>query len=312
MTIYEMRFQSDIQENIKMVGGGKPAPSTTTTTQTSEPWEEQKPYLTEIFSEAQSQYEQPGPEFYPDSTVVENSPETEAALAMQTNRAMYGDPNFNAANNQMGLTQQGAFLNSNPYLDAQYDRAANRVSRAYQTATAPQAAASAAAQGRYGSGAYNQAVSQNQQNLGNTLGDLGADIYGKNYEAERENMMKGLFAAPQFAQQSYVDINALGDVGRQREGLEQARLNEDITRHNFEQGQDANKLAQYMQMVQGSYGGSSTATGTNPAYRGGGGGGGLSGMLGGAMGGAQMGGSMGGGWGALGGGILGGLGGLFG
>jgi len=79
----------------------------------------------------------------------------------------------------------GYYLNSNPYLDSMFGSASDAVSRAYQTATAPQAASNFAGAGRYGSGAYANTNSQQQQDLGRTLGNLSANIYGANYQTER-------------------------------------------------------------------------------------------------------------------------------
>src|SRR4030095_4091421 len=83
------------------------------------------------------------------------------------------------------LQQQssGYYLNSNPYLDQMYNTAAGALSRQYQTATAPRTASSFEGAGRYGSPSAQNAVSQNEQNLGSSLGGLAGNIYGQNYAA---------------------------------------------------------------------------------------------------------------------------------
>jgi hypothetical protein len=85
------------------------------------------------------------------------------------------------------LQQQssGYYLNSNPYLDQMYNTAAGALTRNYQTATAPRTASSFEGAGRYGSPSAQNAVSQNEQNLGSSLGTLAGNIYGQNYAAER-------------------------------------------------------------------------------------------------------------------------------
>lgn len=82
-------------------------------------------------------------------------------------------------------TANGAYLNANPYLDQTYNSAAGAVTRAYQTATAPQADTVFERAGRYGSGAMANARHQNQLDLGTSLDNLATDIYGKNYANER-------------------------------------------------------------------------------------------------------------------------------
>lgn len=80
---------------------------------------------------------------------------------------------------------QGDYLNSNPYLDQMFGSASDSVTRAYQTATAPQTDSAFASAGRYGSGALTGAREQNQQALGNQLGNMASNIYGGNYQMER-------------------------------------------------------------------------------------------------------------------------------
>jgi len=86
---------------------------------------------------------------------------------------------------QMGQTVGGYYLNSNPYLDAMYGSAADAVTREYQTATAPRTASSFETAGRYGSPSMMNAQSQNELNLGTSLGNLASNIYGTNYANER-------------------------------------------------------------------------------------------------------------------------------
>lgn len=90
-----------------------------------------------------------------------------------------------SAMNQLAATANGAYLGANPYLAAEYQAAAQPVINAYQTATAPQTDSNFEAAGRYGSGAQANAQSQNQLDLGTTLGNLSANLYGQDYANER-------------------------------------------------------------------------------------------------------------------------------
>jgi len=87
---------------------------------------------------------------------------------------------------QLGQTAQGAFLNSNPYMDKMIQSAMDPVVRNFQTATAPQLDASFAGSGRYGSGAMLGARDTAQQNLGRTLSDMSSNLYGQQYARERQ------------------------------------------------------------------------------------------------------------------------------
>lgn len=103
----------------------------------------------------------------------------------------------------LGATAGGAFLGSNPYLDATFNHASDSVMNRYMAATAPQASSEMERAGRYNSGATSNAQSINQQNLGDTLSGLGAQIYAPAYESERNRMTQAAAAL------GTMDINAI-------------------------------------------------------------------------------------------------------
>lgn len=238
------------------MGGGGPQDQTQTTN--NAPWSVQQPYLQQGFSEAQRLYNS-GP-----STVVPFSNETNQALQMQAQRAQNGSPLVGAAQNSLQNTLNGNYLFGGPGFNAAFQAAANKIN--------PMVSSQFSGAGRLHSGLADVARTQ-------ALGDAFAGLYGQ----ERNNQMQAASMAPQLAQQDYADINALRDVGSQREQLAQQYANEPY-----------NRLQQYQQSIMGNYGGTSTTT--QPIYRNP-----LSGALGGAMAGASVGGLPG----AIGGGLLG-------
>lgn len=68
------------------MGGGKGGGSQTTV-QKSDPWEEAKPYLLDVLGQSQAIYNQPS-EYYPFSTWIPYSPQTEAGLQQLTDFAL--------------------------------------------------------------------------------------------------------------------------------------------------------------------------------------------------------------------------------
>ena len=112
------------------------------------------------------------------SRLLGQNPGTAALAQAATGRGM--------GLNALANTASGAYLNSNPYLDATYRAAAAPVERSYQTATAPTTDAAFSGGGRYGSGAAAGARDTNELNLGRTLNDLSTNIYGQNYARERQ------------------------------------------------------------------------------------------------------------------------------
>ncbi|WP_119461855.1 hypothetical protein [Rhodospirillaceae bacterium SYSU D60014] len=268
-----------------------------TTTQTSEPWSEQIPYLKNIFSEAERLYTAPGPNHFPGTTVAPFAPETELALNAQAARAMAGSPLTRVAGEALGDTLSGGYLGANPYLQGAIDSAGRGVVRNYRNAVTSGIDSSFAQAGRYGSGAHVAAHSNAQQNLAQQLADISSGMSYQNYGDERARMQQAATAAPGLAQQDYLDIAQLAAVGRAREGMAQNLIDDQVARFNFAQQLPYNKLAQYAGLIQGNYGGTSTTTQSS----------GGAGPLGGAATGFTLGGQVGGPWGAAIGAGLGGL-----
>lgn len=226
-----------------MSGGSK---GTTTTVQQNDPWSGQVPYLKEAFSEAQRLYREPGPSYYPGQTVASFSPETEYALNAQAARAMAGSPYQQAAGQQLMNTLGGQYLSAgNPYFSGMVGRIANEVR--------PRLDSQFASSGRYASGAHQEAAAR-------ALADATASLAYQNYADERGAMHQAMALAPQLAQLDYGDIGQLAAVGQTREQMQQALMNDQIARYNFAQQLPSNKLAQYMNLIQGNYGGTETVT----------------------------------------------------
>lgn len=250
-----------------ILGGGGGGGSSTTVTK-ADPWSGIQPQLKQAAADATNLYNQGKfqQNYYPGSTVVGYSPETEAALRLTTNRALAGSPVTNSAKGLLTDTLEGSYLNNNPHLDATFNKAADAVEGRVNSAFA--------GGGRFGGGL-------NQRTLGDSLGGLATDIYGGNYENERNRQMQSMLFAPQMAEQDFSDFQRLSDVGKARESLSQAQKQEDIDRFNFNQTSATNGLTNYADLLQrigGTYG-ASTATGPKAST-----GGGLLGTLGGLTG----------------------------
>lgn len=245
---------------------GRSGGGTQVVTQSNAPWGPQGMGLQKVFGEADKLYSAGGPKYFPGSTVADFAPETEQALQMTAKRATQGSDLTRAAQAQSGATLRGDYLNSNPYLDATFNRASNAVTRAFKEATVPGLNATFTNAGRLdGGNAKQTAFDQATNRLGQTLSDLGTEIYGGNYQQERLNQQRAMALAPSLASQDYQDIGQLAAAGGQREELAQAKLGDQINRFNFEQQAPANSLAQYLAFISGNYGGTNTTT--QPIYR---------------------------------------------
>jgi hypothetical protein len=231
----------------KKGGGGDSVPTTgQTVTSTTAPWSGQQPYLTFGFQQAQNLYNQGGPQYFAGDTVAPTPSETNQALNLQTQRASNGSPLIAAAQAGDLGTAQGNYLSAgNPYLQNMFGSIANTVT--------PRVTGAFEGAGRYGSGAYANALTDA---LTNTAGNLAF----QNYSNERGNMMRADALAPSLANQDYADIAQLAAAGDARRQLAQQGINAAVDRYNYNQNLPYNTLANYMRMIQGNYGSSSTQT----------------------------------------------------
>tara|TARA_R100001440_G_scaffold60761_2_gene80618 strand:+ start:5944 stop:6762 length:819 start_codon:yes stop_codon:yes gene_type:complete len=265
-------------------------PSNVTTTTSAEPSEFVRPYLTEAFDQAQNLFQSSTPNYFPNQTYADFSPETETALQLATARATGGNPLLGSAQSEINNILQGNYLSptSNPFLQGLYNQMAGDVTAGVQSQFSKA--------GRLGSAA-------NQRVLAEELGDLATRVYAPNFQAERQNMMAATQLAPQLAQADFQDIQALAGVGQQRESQEMAKIQDSINRFDFEQQKPMFKLREYLASIGSPY--AQTVSQTQPVFRNTG-----AGLLGGAMAGSQIASGIQGFnpmLGAVGGGLLGGF-----
>jgi hypothetical protein len=223
----------------------KPA-NVVTTQQNSQPWSSQQPYLQFGFEKAKDAFNSDKPQYFPNSTVVPFSNQTETGLQRIENRAAAGSPLNAQAKDLTSATLNGDFASAgNPYFGAMADRVYNQIR--------PKMDAQFASTNNYG-------TPQHQYATASALSEALAPLAFQNYSQERGAMQQAAQYAPQLAETDYGDMSKLLQVGAQREGLAGAELQDQIARFNFDQNKDYEKLARYMPIVAGGqYGGSSTS-----------------------------------------------------
>ena len=183
---------------------------------------------------------------------------------------------------------------SGAHENARADAVADLTNQFYSNAYDQQMAAAQAASGAYLGGLDTQASAANQAgSLYNT--GIGQQVVAGN-------------TAQQLANQAYTDAAALSEAGGVKDDYAQQLINADIDRYNYESQQPLTALSNYNQLIQGSYGGTSTTTGQQAS-----GGSTLGNVLGGALSGGGLGyglaagTALGGPWGAAIGATAGGL-----
>lgn len=269
-------------------GGSKNQTSTTTTA----PPAYLQPYLTDAASQSQGLNQGGGPKYYPGQTVTPFSADTQQALSATAQRAQDGSPVTSSAQGLATDTLNGAYLNKNPYIDATFNQAAD--------ATQGRLASQFAGSGRN--------ISASQPARAEELNNLATQIYGGNYENERQRQQSTIPFANSLANQDYTDLGQLQTVGRNYEDLTTRQNQDSAARWDYGQNQPELSLDRYISRLSGQPGGTTSSTvpvTSNP----------FGSALGGGLIGSQIGGnisnSSGGNYAGL-GTILGGLGGLFG
>ena len=195
-------------------------PTNVTTTTSAEPSEFVKPYVSEAFDQAQNLFQSATPNFYPKQTYTDFAPETTAAMKLATARSL-NNPLLASSQSQINKILQGDYLDpsTNKYSQQLYNQIAGDVTSGVQSQFAKG--------GRLGSGA-------NQEILARELGKVGTQVYGDQYNRERENMMNATQLAPQLAQADYTDIQALAGIGQQQEAMDMAKIQDAMARFDFE------------------------------------------------------------------------------
>ncbi len=287
---------------------------------TTEPWKESQPYLLDLYKQSQNLYNSGGPEYYPNATYTPFSPQSQMAMQLGENRALFGSQFDPAAGNvamsgmsgnspytqagmnslwggslgmqQLAGTANGQYLNSNPYLDSMFGAATRGLNTQYNNQVMPGVNATFGSGGRTGSYAHNQALNMANENYGNAVGDMAANIYGGNYQAERDRQLQaagglgnlgtslasgysnlgaqnfaqqlgGANLGMQLGQQDWNNIDRLGYIGNQVEGQGQNVLDDYMNRFNFYQQRPEQNLQTYMGMLNGNPASNASQTNVN-------------------------------------------------
>jgi hypothetical protein len=307
-----------------MCGGG-----TQVSTSTTEPWEQQIPYLTGGFKEAQRLYNRGAPEYYPGETLAGFDPMQKAGQQATLGYAMgprAAGMQAGAEGSLMGTLRggqaaqnwggklarplnQGAYGSLTPYNQGQYsDLLAGNVRRGPGTPYGEME--NALTQGVMGNLQKNILPGIRQQQVmyqpgGSSRGALEqnkavsaavqsgltkplAQMYGDAYQTaqgmrmpaaqmgigqQQYGMGYGLqgMGAQQASMGQYPSImnaplgmyGAMGGVGEQRRAMTREGIDQGMARYQYQSNAGQNALRNYMAMVTGDYG--STTTSTTPA-----------------------------------------------
>ena len=242
------------------MGGG-----TQVSTATTEPWEEQIPYLTAGFEQAKGLYNKGAPAYYGKETLAGFDP---AQTAAQTSVLGYGmGPRAAAqqagAENRLlkGLSGQIDTATFNPMMDV----LGRQMKSQLETNVLPGIRQSLVQYQPGGSSRgdivqANAIASANQQML-NKASEM-------TYNAQQAAQDRAQNYAQMYPSIMSAPLNmygAMGDVGAQRRAMTQATMDSDMARYQYNATAPQQQLANYMKMVTGNYGGTTTQTSPGPS-----------------------------------------------
>jgi hypothetical protein len=157
-------------------------------------------------------------------------------------------------------------------LQSTYNTAARSLTDQYSMATQPGLMAAAQRAGQFGGSAMDETMALSRYDLGQNLGNLANQIYGQNYQTERDRMMAANQLLPQTIQNMYAPSTALAGVGAQVQ--QQAQTGMDIAYQNAAQQAEwpfniMNAYGNALAQAVGGTGQSTTnVTGTRPGFMG--------------------------------------------
>ena len=267
------------------MGGG-----TQVSTSETEPWAEQKGYLTGGFEQAKNIFDQAAPDYYPNETIAGFDPLQTYAQQQAVN---YADGN-RARGMQAGgegalMRSLGGYTGFNPQQSS--DLLAGNVRTG--AGTPYNAMENALTQGVIGNLQQNILPGIRQQQVMHQPGGSSragleqdkavtnavksgltkplADMYSGAYQSAQGQRLPAanqIIGQQQYGQQMYPSImsaplnmyGAMGDVGAQRRAMTQATMDSDMARYQYEANAPQQQLSNYMKMVTGNYGGTTTQT----------------------------------------------------
>lgn len=144
---------------------------------------------------------------FPGQQVAPLTDQQRAGVEMMQTRAAAGSPVMTQANNLLGQTLGGNFLQGNPYLDAISNQTNQQVTSQVNR--------------MFGNNANAWGSSPHQQVLARELSDAQNRLRYQNYGDERQRQMQSMLFAPQAAAADYADANAMLQAGGVLQGQNQ-------------------------------------------------------------------------------------------
>lgn len=229
------------------------------------------PLIEFIQQEALKQYDQGGPQYYPNSTVAPFSQATQTAIQGAVDRFNQGPgPTYGGAQDLLGQTLRGDYLQAGPAFQNLQDIASgsmvganpyaaqigDRLTRDITNRVNSQFGAS----GRTGSGANVQALSRG---IGDALAPMYANFYQSDLDRqlqansllntsfgnERNRQLQAASLLPGLDAMRFSGLEQLAAAGSAQDNLLQRQLSDEVNRWNYNQNRDVNALSRLSGLI---------------------------------------------------------------
>ena len=223
------------------------------TVQKADPWSGQQPYLTDLYSQAQSQLQAGPQQFYPNKLYADPTQDVIAAEEMARQAALGGQTDL--AGDIASATRFGLMspqnLSNNPYI-ADAALAALRPLYTQTQGLLQQARRDATGAGQLGGDRQSILESNVIGNYLQRAGDLTSQMYSGAYQDAMKTQQQALLSAPQALQASLAPAQTLGAVGASQQARQQQAIDAARAKFEFEQQAPGRSLSDYANIVAGS------------------------------------------------------------
>lgn len=229
------------------------------TTQKVEPGEFIRPAVDKLLDLATKSVETPK-SFFPSSTVAGFDPLQQEAFDLSANVARGILPSLASGSAEAlgSAFRLASDPGSDPIVQGQISAALDPLQERLQNQILPSIRHSAIQAGGFGTERQGLAETEATKQFIRASGDAINNILA----TARGQGLQSLQLLPTVSQAQLGGANVLGDVGARMQQQEQARINEEVARHQFEQGELDQRTANFAQIISSLLPSASTKTGT--------------------------------------------------
>jgi hypothetical protein len=224
----------------------------------TEPWAEQKPYLQAGFEQAGNLFREGPAAYYPKESLAGFDPlqlkAQKAAGEYITGPRAASQQAFAEKRLQTGLEGKVDTETFNPVMTALSDQMKSQLTGSVLPGIRQSMVEYQPGGSSRGDLVQSTAISSANQQMLNKA----AEMYGGAHQAAQERSTQFAQMYPSIMGAPLGMYEALGDVGGQRRALSQEAMNQDQLRYNYDANKDQGMLENYMGMISGDYGGTST------------------------------------------------------